>query len=154
LTLGELARGTPTETAAHIHFPGGSTVQLNFRVCLADDFVREVTVDDFGRRFTQTKVMLPHLNRQRVMGWGFVKGSDGRGFNIVLLEQQGDLYGRFVFFVNKSGFFGGKQRPDPFPFEFDELEEEIRLIGAMHIYSTNVQDFGETFLVNFVSEYA
>lgn len=154
-TLGEMARGTPTETGAQIHFPGGSSVQLSFRVCLEEDFVRDVTIDDFGRRFTRQRVVLPRFKDQRVLGWGLVKGSDARGFNVILLEQPGDLYGRFVFFVNKMGFPSRvEQRLEPFPYEFEELEREIRLIGAVHIYSTNVQDFDELFLTNFISEYA
>ena len=155
-TLGEkMARATLTKTGAQIHFPGGSRIQLSFCVCLEEDFLRDVTIDDFGRRSTRRRVMLPRLKDQRVLGWGLLKASDGRGFNIVLLEEPGDLYGRFVFFVNKMGFPSrATQRPEPFPYEFEELEEEIRLIGAMHIYSTKVQDFDEAFLTTFVSEYA
>lgn len=59
---------------------------------------------------------------------------DGRGFNILLLENKDELYGEWFILENYNSGFSTKRRPEPFAFELDELEEEIQYIDAIHIY--------------------
>jgi len=155
ITIGQAMMQITKDATIQVRFPSGQSVSVRFRVCMKEDFVREVFHNEDGLPFRHKKVILPQLKEQRVMGWGFVKASNGKGFNIVLIEQQGDLYGRFVFLVNRMGFPADvEQRPEPFPFDFEELEREIQFIEAYHIYSTKTEEFSEAFLTNFVSEYA
>ena len=142
------------QTSYQLYFPSGNRVEIVFRVCLEEDFVRETRHNDYGRVFTGRKVAIPRLRDRPVQGWGFIKGSDARGVNLVLVETAGELYGEFMMLVNKMGIPANvEQRPEPFPFDFDELEEEIRRIGAIHIYSTDIREFDPEFIKEFVANY-
>lgn len=143
-----------TGLSYRIFLPSGKTFTIDFRVLLDTDFVQEVRHDNYGRTYQLTEIRIPHFTNRRVQGWGVLKGSDGKGFNVVLLEKPEQIYGEFLLFLNKAGFFqDSERRPEPFPFEFDELEREIQLVGAMHIYSTTVNPLTDVFLSEFVATY-
>ena len=88
------------------------------------------------------------------MAWGLVRAGDGKGFNLILVEQSGEIYGEWMMLINKMGLPANvEDRPEPFPFGLDELEEEIRHIDAMHIYSTQVKTLDIGYVKAFIADY-
>lgn len=114
------------------------SVYLDYRYIIEEDFYRYVPENDFGRNIQRKILDLPTYRGSRIKAWGFLKASDRRGFNIILVDQPDNDYGYFVMLFNTHHQMGGHRdnHPDPFPFEFNELEKEIKLITAMHIYHT------------------
>lgn len=95
------------------------------------------------------------LDGQKIKAWGFAKGPSGRGFNLLLVEtSQDDIYGTWKTFHNShSGIVRRTDgRPEPFPFEIDELPREIQNLRAIHIYSTNIGTFTQEFLHSLIEE--
>lgn len=136
-----------------ILFPSARSVTIEFRVLLDEHFIREIP-SNFQYRSPRRKVCIPTFQGRRVQGWGIVQSSDGRGFNVVLVDRTGEVYGEFLLLANSMGFPSqAKERPNPFAFAFNEIEHEFALIDATHIYSTKVEPFDANYLREFVASY-
>jgi eukaryotic-like serine/threonine-protein kinase len=99
-------------------------------------------------------IIMPGVTVFGSEGWGSVRGSDGGGFNILVVEKTNEVYGEIVMMQNRMGFpSNAQQRPEPFSFDLQELERELQLIDAMHIYKTNTQEFDVEYLREFVASY-
>ena len=135
--------------------PAHNRITMKIEPVLKDNFYRQRTVNDYGRQVFLTELRIPEVNKRKVMAWGYLMGSDGRGFNLVLLEKPKEVYGEWHVLINRLSAFGraDRQRPTPFPFEFDELEKEIQNIRAVHIYSTDVRLLDIDYVIEFIAEY-
>ena len=97
---------------------------------------------------------MPEYKGNKLMAWGFIKGSDGRGFNLILVEKRDEVYGEWFMLINtSSASSSATKRPSPFPFEFSEIEDEMKNIGASHIYYTEDIIFDSNYLIQFFSSY-
>lgn len=68
-----------------------------------------------------------------IKAWGYAKAKSGRGFNLILVKTgPDDLYGQWQFIKVTHNPIARLRyrRPEPFPFEFDELPRQIQLIKA------------------------
>lgn len=96
----------------------------------------------------------PQIDQRKVLAWGIVKDNIGKGFNIILLESNNNEYGDWCILKNTHSFLTDKRdgRPDPFPFDLQEIKEEIYLIKTMHIYNTQVLQFEPGIIIEFISD--
>lgn len=82
---------------------------------------------------------------QKILAWGLFKNTLGKGFNVMLLlSNPEDLYGSWICLHNTHSPMARKtdRRPDPFPFDpYEQFCEEIKVVGAIHIYQTKVSRF-------------
>jgi len=116
--------------------------------------IREEESEDYGILSRRRVTRIPHLRGRKVLAWGAIWGSDGRGLNILLLEEAGALYGEWVMLLNKSGAFATVQtRPEPFAFAKSELEEEIPRVGSIHVFSSEVKPLDIGYLKEFIADY-
>jgi len=95
------------------------------------------------------------LDGKAVKAWGHAKAPSGKGFNLVLVvTHSDDLYGQWkTMHVTHSAWGPPRdKRPDPFPFEFNELPKEIQLLNAIHIYDTNRGSFEPKFFDPLIAE--
>jgi len=96
----------------------------------------------------------PVLRGQKILAWGSLLGSDGRGINLLLVEQPGAVYGDWMMLLNKSGFFANqRRRPEPFAFALDELANEIRNVGVLGAHSIETKLLDIAFLKQFIADY-
>jgi hypothetical protein len=136
-----------------VGFPSQRGVNVFFQVLLERDFIREIA-PDWQHLRPHREICIPTFKNRKVQGWGSVQGSDGRGFNILVVEKANEVYGDVVMMQNRMGFpSNAQQRPEPFSFDLQELERELQLIDAMHIYKTNTQEFDVEYLREFVASY-
>jgi serine/threonine protein kinase len=136
-----------------IAMPSGVRLEMKFRVLSDAEFQRNVQTHDFGRIFTRIEIQRPRLRGRNILVWGTIKASDGRGFNFALVET-GQTYGEWFTIRNRMGFpSNARQRPEPFPFEDSEMEKELRVLGAMHIYSSDVAPLDIEAVKQFIAEY-
>lgn len=129
--------------------------QLSFKVrpILKEDFYRERVINDFERRSTRTELCLPTFQGQPLLAWGLLKAPDERGFNLLLLENKESPYGIWKLLINRVNPIARVQRAEPFPFNFNEIEKEIQLVGAMHVYVTEIKDLDTDLICAFIAEY-
>ncbi|PFX51356.1 serine/threonine-protein kinase [Bacillus pseudomycoides] len=129
-----------------------TTIQIDLRVLSDEDFIREVPMD--FERGTIRKVVRPILPRdnKKVLAWGYIKNNKGIGYNLLLLENKEELYGEWVLLSNSQVISreGQRNRPQQFVYELSELEKEIPLIGAFHIYRTEVIPYSDTIIQEFI----
>lgn len=125
---------------SQIRLVSGEAIQIELTVIIDEDFVRSTEYRNYGRPFIKKEIKKPILNNRNVLAWGIVYAQDKRGFNIFLLEKEGDLYGEWVIMENNVSVMANpsRRRPEPFGFEFSEIEEEIQYISTMHIYRSSI----------------
>jgi serine/threonine protein kinase len=141
-------------TSCALYLPSGKRINLSFRTFLAEEFQREIPITNYGNVVYQERILIPELNKKKIQCWGILKASDGRGFNFALCEKPGEIYGEWFMLIPKMGLPSrSKSRPEPFPFEEDEFEDELRMLGATHIYSTKVTPLDLEYLQQFIIEY-
>ncbi|MGH7792009.1 MAG: hypothetical protein ACREOB_06795, partial [Thermodesulfobacteriota bacterium] len=139
------------QTAFIIQLPSGRRIYVEVKILFDEDFYREEIKEGFGRRIVTKQLRRPLLYERKIMAWGEVRGGDGKGFNLVLVEQQNGIYGDWFILVNTNNPTVVKQRlPEPFPFSFEEIEEELKYIRMVHIYYTDVKSFEIKYLFDFI----
>ncbi len=139
----------------HIRMPSGNSIELLIAPILPENFEREVTeADIFGDRVRRRKIVLPHLKGRQVIAWGGLVSSSGKGYNLILLEQPNDPYGEWQMLINTMGWPSNvPRRPEPFAFALNELENEIRNVGAIHVYNLRPSELDMSLLKSFVAEH-
>ncbi|PEM50741.1 hypothetical protein [Bacillus wiedmannii] len=124
-----------------------SLISIDVRILRDEDFMRDVPRQMPSPYESSTIRRLKRpifpIGDKKVLAWGYIKNQQGIGYNLLLLEDKDELYGEWIMLSNSvDGLFKMKyNRPDQFVFEFDELEREIQLVRASHVYSTEVMPF-------------
>ncbi|MED4553899.1 serine/threonine-protein kinase [Lysinibacillus capsici] len=152
IKITSFGEGFSNDIHTKIHLVSGKTLIINLKVLFDKDFIRDVP-SQFDRGVSSKQIVRPSLREKKILAWGYIKSSDNTGFNILLLENKDDLYGEWVTLHNTNSGFSRQQRVEPFGFEFHELEQEIQVIYATHIYNTevrplNIEKFYEFIVVN------
>lgn len=144
-----------SDTSYEITLVSGVTLMLDIRPLFDKELYREKEIGDYGQRTVVRRLERPLLQGRKILAWGYLKSlRGGKGFNIILVEKEGDIYGEWFVLINTNNpLFGHQRRSEPFHFEFNEIEEEIRHVNATHIYSTRVEAFNLNHIVKFIEEY-
>jgi serine/threonine protein kinase len=131
------------------------TIKIDLKPLIEEDFYRDIKIKDYGRVFTRRELRLPVVDKKRVLAWGNVKAKDGRGFNLILLQNSDSIYGDWLLLFNRHSAIvvRNDNRPEPFPFEMNEIEEEINYLHAMHIYVSDRQSLDFNIIKEFLIEY-
>jgi serine/threonine protein kinase len=126
-------------------------INIDFQVLHDEVFMREIP-SNFGRGRTIRKVVRPTYDGKLVMGWGKVSSNKGHGFNLILYGDPSVEDGSWVMTRSTNSSIARQgshtKLPEPFAFELSELEKEIQLFTAMHIYNTT----GTPFSIDFFAE--
>lgn len=137
-----------------IHLISGNKLQIHFQPILEKDFYRDVPARGFGETRTVRRLMKPRANNRELMAWGVIKGPDGGGINLLLLEQEDDIYGLWNCLINvNSGFSMNPRKPEPFAFDFNELEKEIHNINVTHIYVISPEQYNIRRIADLIKAY-
>lgn len=73
------------------------------------------------------------------MAWGLLKNNTGIGINLILLEDNGNIYGKWIQVENTNSGLSNFSRIEPFAFEINELENEVKLFNVMNTYNSKVE---------------
>jgi serine/threonine protein kinase len=130
-------------------------IKIDLKPIVDEDFYRDVKINDYGSPFIRRELRVPKIDKRRILAWGCLKASDNRGFNLILLQNADSIYGDWLLLFNRHNAIavGKDNRPEPFPFEMNELEEEINYLNAMQIYVTDRYPLGFNKIKEFLIEY-
>jgi serine/threonine protein kinase len=129
------------------------SVAIKLHIIDQGDYLSVSDEDVFGRRINQK--IEPKLKDKSILAWGYIKENSGKGFNIILCKSENSEYGDWFILTNTHSGFAHRQdsRPDPFPFELDELVEEIHNVGAVHIFNIIPSTLDPQKIIEFISEF-
>ncbi|PZT54345.1 serine/threonine-protein kinase [Paenibacillus silvae] len=116
-----------------MHLPSHQRIEIKLKVLYDKDFMKERT-DRFDR-FDQRKFKVlerPKLNNQLILAWGYFDIVATHGFNLLLVEEEDNIYGRWYLMKNKISALYQKPKnvQEPFAIEFDGLEQAINHLGV------------------------
>jgi len=95
------------------------------------------------------------IDGEDIKAWGYAKAPSGRGFNLILISSgQEDIYGKWLVFLVSHNPIARKNdgRPEPFPFELNELPKEIGFLHAIHIYQVKRELFKADLFIKLIEE--
>jgi len=132
-----------------------SKIRIELAPIIEENFYREVKIKDYDQIITRKELRIPRVNKRKVLAWGFIKANDNKGFNILLLENPESIYGNWLLLFNKHSVIAVPKdnRPEPFPFEFNEIEKEINYLNGVHIYVTQQSNLDLNMVKEFLSNY-
>jgi len=137
----------------NLRLVSGNNINLRIEPILGSNFIRTEKFNDFGHVITRTGVEMPKYRDTRILAWGGLYSNDGRGFNILLIEKNDELYGEWLIIMNTNSGVSRNVRIEPFPFGLNELEKEIKLVNSMHIYNSEITSFNIEKFYEFISLY-
>ena len=136
-----------------IETPSGRYLELVVKAIVEEDFYRERVINDYGRNTRLVELQMPKYQGTPLLAWGYFRASDGRGFNLLLLKNEEEPYGNWYTLANRNSALVRQERPNPFPFEFNEIEREIQLVRTTHIYVSEGRPLDLKYLKEFVAAY-
>jgi len=101
------------------------------------------------------KKIVPQLKGRKIQAWGVFRTSEGKGFNLFLVEKADDIYGEWLILENRNSALSPRKRlPEPFPFEIQEFQKELPHINvnATHVYTRKIIGFDIKYLIDFFKE--
>jgi serine/threonine protein kinase len=139
----------------NFHFSSSTNITLHIEPIFEENFHRKISVKEFGEFIEVDRLMIPKYNHKHLMAWGLIQSNYAKGMNLLLVESEDSMYGTWITLLNTNHILSNRRPrlPEPFAFGIDELEKELPLINAMHIYTTKHQVLDLNMLKEFISEY-
>lgn len=142
--------------------PSVTNIDIECKVILPNSFTRLVDVDrvygtsniydsNYGKREI---FYTPKYKNKNIMGWVEVKNENDFGFNLLLVQTE-EMYGDWFILRNKNSMIYMTQstpKKEPFTFKINELEEALRGINALSLYSSDVHPFENELLMKYIAE--
>ena len=128
--------------------PSVAKITIKCKVVLPNSMKREVeTRGTRGYMYSgkQTISFTPQYKKQNIMGWIEIVNDKKLGFNLLLLQTDG-IYGDWYIMDNKNNFsiMNGKERKEPFAFSTDDLDEALRGIDCISLYTSDVYPYDQS----------
>ncbi|MHB8276461.1 MAG: serine/threonine-protein kinase [Candidatus Humimicrobiaceae bacterium] len=95
------------------------------------------------------------IDGKDIKAWGYVKAPSGRGFNLVLASSgPEDIYGKWLILQVFHNPIARKNdgRPEPFPFELDELPRANLHLNSVSEYDVKTKPFSCDLFVKLIEE--
>ena len=141
-----------------IKFVSGKDIQIYIEGLYDYKFEYQVSPESlidipFPTKENLIKKVPPKLKGRKILAWGAFFTSEGKGFNIFLVEKENDIYGEWLILENRNSALSRRERlPEPFPFEIQEFQKELPHINATHIYKSKIIEFNIKYIIGFFHE--
>jgi hypothetical protein len=161
IKFGEKEIHVPGKFVYTIKFVSGKDIQIYIEGLYDYKFEYQVSSETLiDVPFPPKKILIrevePKLKDKKILAWGFIKTSEGMGFNIFLVEKadKDDIYGEWLILENRNNAFSRKRRlPEPFPFEIQEFQKELPHIDAIYKYTSKIIEFNIKYIIDFFKEW-
>ena len=133
---------TDTYSNIGINTVSGKKIEIKIKSIIDEVFTREYQDQFFGNIYE--KEYRPFLKDKEIFAWGSINFSDELSYNLILVHDNESIYGEWYQLKNSNSAFNQNPRtPEIFAFDFDEIEEELGYINAMHIYQSSLEKFSK-----------
>ena len=137
----------------NIGFSNGKYVSISCSVIYEEYFYRERYYEWLGQRKSKSELRMPKLRNENIIAWGIIKASSKKGYNLLLIEKSDDPYGNWILLTNTNNALSTRNRtPEPFYFDYRELEGELPHINALHIYDMKDEPLNLDKIYNLIKE--
>ncbi|KAA0229788.1 serine/threonine protein kinase [candidate division KSB1 bacterium] len=141
------------EIGSTVTLISGENIKILIKELVDENFYREGIVSDHGSQIPIKELKRPVYNNRLIMAWGEVRAENGRGFNLLLVNKDDDVYGEWFVTINTNSVISEKQRlPEPFAFRLYELEQELQFLNSRHIYRVSVHKLDQKYFVELIEE--
>lgn len=142
------------ESLDTITTPSNNRIHIEMETILMENYEHKVYNDRIYRdEEYHMENYIPQCEKRDILAWGRVYDSRGEGFNLLLLKVADAIYGDWFILSNTSSGYSSSTRPQPFGFTLDELPHEIDLIGAIHIYNSQLKALAIKDVLSFISSH-
>lgn len=142
--------------------PSVTNIEVTCKVIMPDSYTRMIEADSvFGiydmygyRNGKHLMKYTPQYKNKNIMGWVEIVNTERLGFNLLLVQTK-EIYGDWYILRNRNNaIYMTKYRPkqEPFAFKIDELEEALKGIEALSLYSSDVELFDEQKFTELVAQ--
>lgn len=142
--------------------PSVTDIEIKCKVIIPDSYTRVIDSDRvFGiydmygsRSGKRAAKYTPQYKNKNVMGWVEIINTERLGFNLLLVQTE-DMYGDWYILRNKNNAIHMTHyipKKEPFAFRIDELEEALKGIEAVSLYSSDVEPFDEQGFMELVAQ--
>ena len=158
IKFGEIKNPVLGKFEYRIEFVSGKSIRIYIEGLYDYTFEYQVSPNSlidvpFPTKENLIKKVAPKLKGRKILAWGILKTSEGRGFNIFLIEKENDIYGEWLILENRNSGFSRRERlPEPFPFEIQEFQKELPHIDAMHKYTSEIIEFNIKYIIDLFKE--
>lgn len=96
----------------------------------------------------------PMLKGKEILAWGIINYADELSYNLILVNDMETIYGKWYQLKNRNSAFNQNPRtPETFAFDFNEIEEELNDINAIHIYTSKLEEYNKNELLENIEEF-
>lgn len=147
------SESVPEHFSMKVTMPESKWICIDSEVVFSENHTHEMLSDPYFRDGGRVlRNYIPQCKGRNVQAWSYVRDQSGYGFNLLLLEMQGALYGDWFILTNTNSGFNRNPRVEPFGFSIIELPKEIVHIGSLHIYNSELVKFDETQFLNYFAD--
>ena len=137
-----------------IVMPSNKEIEIQGEVIFKENYTKKVAINPlFYPGKTEIVNYIPQFENKDVLLWCQVEDADHIGFNLLLVKNDDDIYGEWIFIENSTNFFSREPRPSPFGFDLSELPEEIDYLHTTHIYDMKPSVFSKEKIIDFISSH-
>lgn len=136
INISDYSVNTDTFSNIRIDTISGKRVDIEIHSIIDRVFTRERQDAFFGNIYEEE--YRPELKNKEILACGIVNFSNELSYNLILVYDTESIYGHWYQLKNsKSPFNQNPRTPELFAFDFNEIEEELYYINAMHIYNSS-----------------
>jgi len=115
-------------------------MHIIIKTIIDEEFEEEFQDPFFGN--TYIKSYRPKLQGKEILAWGAVYFDKQISYNLILVKDEDSMYGKWYQIKNRNGVFNREPRlPEPFAFDFHEIEDELVKMDSIHVYTSNIEEF-------------
>ena len=142
INISDYSVNTDTFSNIRIDTISGKRVDIEIHSIIDRVFTRERQDAFFGNIYEEE--YRPELKNKEILAWGIVNFSDELSYNLILVYDTESIYGHWYQLKNSNSPFNQNPRtPELFAFDFNEIEEELHYINAMHIYNSSLEEYNK-----------
>ena len=142
IVLTDYSVSTDAYSNIHLNTVSGKRVKIEIHSIIDKEFTREYRDQFFGEIYEEK--YRPTIKGQEILAWGIINYSDELSYNLILVYDPDCIYGKWYQLKNRNSAFNQNPRtPEVFAFEFDEIEEEIQYINAVHTYTSTLETYSK-----------
>lgn len=120
----------------------GKKIEIEIHSIIDRVFTKEYQDAFFGNIYEEE--YRPELKNKEILAWGIVNFSDELSYNLILVYDTENIYGKWYQLKNSNSVFNQNPRtPEIFAFDFNEIEKELHYINVMHRYNSTLEEYNQ-----------